>query len=151
MLSLLEVNGDLVMAVQINQTSKTPFVHLCSDNARFIMEGVILPEDAVDFFTPIASYISSYLRDPKPESEILCKLEYFNTSSSRMLFTLFKSFNDASHTTKTRVLWFYDEEDDALEEVADEFQEILPNIIFDKKPFNFDDLPKLRDLVAVEG
>lgn len=139
------------MAVQINQTAKTPFVHLCSENGQFIMEGVILPEDAVDFFTPITTYLAAYLREPKDVSEILCKLEYFNTSSSRMLFAMFKAFNDASHQTKTKVLWYFDEDDDALEEVADEFQEILPAIEFIKKPYEFDALPNLKDRVPVEG
>ncbi|CAG5080724.1 DUF1987 domain-containing protein [Parvicella tangerina] len=138
------------MAVQINQTDKTPFVHLCSENAQFIFDGIILPEDAVEFFSPITKYIGSYLENPPAESEIICKLEYFNTSASRMLFAMFKAFQDAQHLTKTKVTWYYDEDDDAMEEVAEEFQEILPDLNFVKTPKAFDDLPDLRKLVPVE-
>ncbi len=139
------------MAVQINQTEKTPFVHLSSDTAQFIFDGIILPEDAVEFFGPINTYIGSYLKQPAAESEIICKLEYFNTSASRMLFAMFKAFQDAHHQTKTRVVWYYDEDDDAMEEVAEEFQEILPEMEFVKTPMNFDDLPDLRKLVPIEN
>lgn len=139
------------MAVQINQTEKTPFVHLCSEHAQFTFDGIILPEDAVQFFSPINTYIGSYLKNPPPKSEILCKLEYFNTSASRMLFAMFKAFQDASHRTKTKVIWYYDEDDDAMEEVAEEFQEILPDLEFVKTPMAFDDLPDLRALVPIEG
>lgn len=139
------------MAVQINQTEKTPFVHLCSEHAQFIFDGIILPEDAVEFFAPINTYIGSYLKDPASKSEIICKLEYFNTSASRMLFAMFKAFQDVSHQTKTRVIWYYDEDDDAMEEVAEEFQEILPDLEFVKSPKAFDDLPDLRKLVPIES
>ncbi|MCB9187740.1 MAG: DUF1987 domain-containing protein [Flavobacteriales bacterium] len=139
------------MAVQINPTEKTPFVHLCSDQAQFIFDGIILPEDAVEFFGPINTYIGTYLKDPAPNSEIICKLEYFNTSASRMLFAMFKAFQDANHQTKTRVIWYYDEDDDAMEEVAEEFQEILPDLNFVKTPKAFEDLPNLRKLVPIES
>lgn len=139
------------MAVQINQTDKTPFVHLCSERAKFIFDGIILPEDAVDFFGPINTYIGSYLKNAHPNSEIVCKLDYFNTSASRMLFAMFKAFQDAHAQTKTTVVWYYDEDDDAMEEVAEEFQEILPDLNFVKSAKAFDDLPNLKDLVPVEG
>jgi hypothetical protein len=139
------------MAVQINQTEKTPFVHLCSEHAQFIFDGIILPEDAVHFFGPINTYIGSYLKNPPMSSEIICKLEYFNTSASRMLFAMFKAFQDAHHQTKTKVIWYYDEDDDAMEEVAEEFQDILPDLEFVKTPMSFDDLPDLRALVPVES
>lgn len=139
------------MAVQINQTDKTPFVHLCSENAQFIFDGIVLPEDAVEFFVPINKYIKSYLEAPAAESEIICKLEYFNTSASRMLFVMFKAFQDANSLTKTKVTWYFDEDDDAMEEVAEEFQEILPSLNFVKTPVSYENLPDLRSLVPVEG
>lgn len=67
-----------------------------------------------------------------------------------MLFAMFKAFQDAQHLTKTKVTWYYDEDDDAMEEVAEEFQEILPDLNFVKTPKAFDDLPDLRKLVPVE-
>lgn len=139
------------MAVQLNPTDKTPFVHLCSERSKFIFDGVILPEDAIEFFSPIISYVNTYLENPSPESQIICKLEYFNTASSRMLFAMFKAFQDTNHLTKTKVIWYYDEDDESMEEVAEEFQDILPNMEFVKTPMKFDELPNLAKDVLIEG
>jgi hypothetical protein len=53
-------------------------------------------------------------------------LAYFNSSSTKMLFSLFEILNNAVLSGNVVVLnWFYDEDDDTIlefgEEIADDF------------------------------
>jgi hypothetical protein len=135
------------MAVQINKTSKTPFVHLCADKGTFILEGVILPEDTFEFFKPISLYISEYLKAPMENSTVILKLDYFNTSASRMLYNILKSFNDAAHKTHTKIEFHYEDDDEDLSEVADEFAEMLSDLTLEKLPFELTNAPTFQDAI----
>ena len=132
---------------KINKTNKTPFVHLCADKGTFILEGVILPEDTYEFFKPITLYISEYLKEPLTNTKVILKLDYFNTSASRMLYNLLKSFNDASFKTQSIIEFHYEYDDEDLSEVCDEFAEMLSNITFEKFPFELTNAPTFQDVV----
>ena len=135
------------MAVQINKTSKTPYVHLCSEKGLFILEGVILPEDTFEFFKPINTYVAEYLREPLAETQLILKLDYFNTSASRMLYNLMKSFNDVHHRTKTTVDFHFEDDDEDLSEVCDEFMDMLGDLKFNKLPFELLNAPTFQKSV----
>lgn len=135
------------MAVQINKTNKTPYVHLCADKGVFLLEGVVLPEDTFAFFNPINLYITEYLKAPKSETKLILKLDYFNTAASRMLYNMLKSFNDAFHKTKTTVDFHYEEDDEDLSEVCDEFSEMLSDLEFKKIPFDLLETPTFEQLI----
>ena len=135
------------MAIQIDKTSKTPYVHLCSDRGVFLLEGVVLPEDTFAFFNPISLYISEYLNSPNPETKLILKLDYFNTAASRMLYNLLKSFNDASHKTKTIVDFHFEDDDEDLSEVCDEFKEMLTDLSFNKMPYDLLSAPTFEQLI----
>ncbi len=135
------------MAVQINKTPKTPYVHLCSEKGVFILEGVILPEDSYEFFEPIMSYIKIYLNEPSADSTVILKLDYFNTSASRMLYNMLKSFDEMASQTSTVVEFYFEDDDEDLSEVCDEFSEMLTHLTFDKKPYKFDESPSFKELI----
>lgn len=137
----------LRMAVQIDKTSKTPYVHLDSDAGIFLLEGVVLPEDTIAFFKPISLYITNYLESPIPATKLILKLDYFNTSASRMLYNLLKSFNDASHKTKTVIDFHFEDDDDDLSEVCDEFKEMFSDITFSKLPYDLLNAPTFEQLI----
>jgi hypothetical protein len=135
------------MAVQINKTNKTPYVHLSAETGVFLLEGVVLPEDTFAFFNPINMYITDYLKDPNSETKLILKLDYFNTAASRMLYNLLKSFNDAFHKTKTTVDFHYEDDDEDLSEVCDEFSEMLSDLNFNKRPYDLLDAPTFEQLI----
>lgn len=135
------------MAVQINKTSKTPYIHLCADTGVFLLEGVILPEDTFEFFNPINIYVADYLKSPNEKTRVILKLDYFNTAASRMLYNILKSFNDAFHKTVTEVDFHYEDDDEDLSEVCDEFSEMLTDLTFNKLPYDLLSAPTFEQLI----
>jgi hypothetical protein len=119
------------MALTINKTPRTPLIQLDGDQGIFLIEGILLPEDAPKFFEPVMNYCTDYLMGPVPTTVINLKLEYFNTASSRVLYSLLKKFDEAT-STSTQVKWYYEEDDEDLKDACDEFIVLLKNIAFEK-------------------
>ncbi len=123
------------MALQINKSPRTPLIQLEAEKGEFLIEGILLPEDATKFFEPVINYCIDYLNKPLPNSIINLKLEYFNTASSRVLYSMMKKFDESSDSTKTKVNWFYEDDDEDLRDACDEYIILLKNITFEKIPF----------------
>ena len=75
-------------------TADTPSVILDADRGIFEISQMSLPEDAVDFYTPILAWLKDYAKDPNPETVFNMKLEYFNTASSKQLIQILLLLQD---------------------------------------------------------
>jgi len=120
------------MAFELDMTEKTPTVLFDTEKGDFLFTGIMMPEDAVGFFEPLFSYIKIYFENPRPETRLEVNLEYFNTSSSRMLYQFMKEFAD-SHSEKNNVtiVWKYESDDEDMEEAGEEFRLLFDQIQFD--------------------
>jgi hypothetical protein len=123
------------MALQINKSFRTPLIQLEAEKGKFLIEGIIMPEDASKFFEPVINYCIDYLTNPLPHSIINLRLEYFNTASSRVLYSFMKKFHESADKTTTKVNWFYEDDDEDLRDACDEYIILLKNITFEKIPY----------------
>ena len=135
------------MAFQLDKTDKTPLVHINLDKGVFYMDGMILPEDALTFFKPILNYLNTYLESPHPETTVFLRLDYFNTAASRLLYNFLKILNDSTHKTKTKVEWYFEFDDEDLEEVGEELAEMLDDLDFKILPYQPESVPTFKDVI----
>jgi hypothetical protein len=119
----------------VEATDITPRVEFNKRTSIFKIEGKSLPEDVKLFYAPLIQWLETYLLDPNPETNLLIDLEYFNSSSSKMILILLNKIRDI-HKKGYAVLitWSYPPQDPEIEEAGEEFEELL-NI-----PFKF--IPK---------
>jgi len=92
------------------------------------MKGEAFPEDASKFYYPIVVALDQYLKTTdNQEIKFEFQLTYFNSASTKMLFTIFQLLNQSA-STKNRVLlnWYFDEEDDTIKEFGQEIAEDFP-------------------------
>jgi hypothetical protein len=109
---------------------KTPFISLKHDGV-FQIKGKSIPENSVEFYNPVFTWIDTYIKSPKPVTEITIHLEYFNTSSSKCLLDLFRRLEKLHNAgSKVSVNWLFEEEDEDMQEAGDDYQSIV------KLPFN---------------
>ncbi len=134
------------MAFELNMTEKTPEVFFDSEEGRFIFRGIIMPENAMEFFKPLFNYATSYLKEPLAETTVEIDLEYFNTSASRMLYQFMKSFADAANykTTQVTMKWMYEDDDPDMEEAGEEFKLLFEGVDFQLVKI---DRPKIYKIV----
>jgi len=80
-------------------------------------QGRSLPENAKEIFTPVFEWMNKYSENPAQTTDINFKLEYFNTTSSKMIFEVLKiaeSLIKDGH--KVNLNWHYEKEDPDLKD-----------------------------------
>jgi len=116
----------MLAKIEIEETRDTPFIIFDPENNHFTISGNSLPEDATRFFTPVFEWVEEYIQNPNNSTHINCELEYFNSSSAKMLYELFFQFQELSKKGfEVKVLWHYEPGDKLIEEKGSEFQTVL--------------------------
>lgn len=117
-------------AIKIKPTRTTPAVLLDPSRGVLKMVGRSTPENSIDFYYPINSMLKDNVTSRKFEVRI--KLEYFNTSSSKCLYDLFKSIKALGiKGIQVYVHWYYQPEDEDMLEVGEDYSDMLD------MPFSF--------------
>ncbi|MDN0081143.1 DUF1987 domain-containing protein [Crenobacter sp. SG2305] len=114
--------------VYLAATSATPEVDFRFDSHRMSLKGESYPENAQAFYGPLLDAVGSYLAACRGANiQIDVQLAYFNSSSTKLLMSLFEQFNQAALAGNHVVVnWFHDEEDDTILEFGEEIAEDYP-------------------------
>lgn len=108
--------------LKISKTVDTPTVILDKTNNKFLFQGRCIPEDAVEFFKPILDWFKNYAMEPNIDTPVEFKLEYFNTSSSKLILDIMLRLKNIKGA---RVMWYYSNDDDDMREAGEEYSELL--------------------------
>ena len=112
--------------INLEGTPKTPTVDFNGSNGVLLIKGRSIPENSIEFYKPLNDWIDSYATAPKPNTIVDIKLEYFNTSSSKCILDLFKQLEKLnSGSTEVKVNWYFEEDDEDMEEAGEEFSELV--------------------------
>lgn len=108
-------------SLYIEGTLKTPTIKSDSQEGIIEIKGRSHPENPIDFYKPLSNWVAEYVRDPRLKTTINIQLEHFNTSSSKRILDLLRSFELILMThNEVQVNWFYDDED--ILEAGETFQ-----------------------------
>jgi hypothetical protein len=103
----------------------SPEVDFRFDQHTLSIKGESYPENAAAFYGPVIARVQAWL-DGCVEAEITVNvsLAYFNSSSTKMLFTFFEALNNAAVAgNQVRLNWYHDEDDDTILEFGQELQD----------------------------
>lgn len=107
-------------------SAKTPTVNFDGDNGVLELKGRSIPENSIEFYKPLNDWIDAYAANPKPNTIVDVKLEYFNTSSSKCILDLFKQLEKLNAgNTEVKVNWYFEEDDEDMEEAGEDYQAII--------------------------
>lgn len=104
-------------------SENTPTINFDSASGNFDISGKSIPEDSMIFYTPVIAWLKEYVTKPAENTIFSFRLEYFNTSSSKILLEIFNILEDISDTLSLN--WYCEEDDEDLEESASDFDEVL--------------------------
>ena len=74
----------------IEGTAKTPYIELNPLTGDFVFSGRSIPENAAKVYEPILNWVTEYILNAKPTTNLKLNLDYFNTSSSLWLAKIFR-------------------------------------------------------------
>ncbi len=113
-------------------SERTPGVEFDFAANRFRLTGESYPEHVSEFFGPLVQQLHSHLKALEG-AEVLFSFEliYFNSSSAKVIIGLLELLDDvAAAGNSVTVQWCYEEEDEAMQEMGEEFGEDLENAAF---------------------
>lgn len=88
--------------------------------------GNCVPEDAINFFVPVKDWLPEFGKTEHPRITLVVALDYFNTSTSRILLNLFRYALVLKEGGKeVEVIWEYDSGDDDIKEAGEDYKMIL--------------------------
>jgi SiaC family regulatory phosphoprotein len=116
----------------IESTDRSPAVVFDFENHRLKISGESYPEDATAFYHPIFEALDTFLGKPNSGA---CRFDfeliYFNSSSAKAIMIIMEKLDEAAKNgVKIDVHWYYDEEDDTMQELGEEFGEDLIHATF---------------------
>lgn len=107
--------------LSIEGTSTSPTV-LFTTEGKLIMEGKIIPDNALPFFDVLINWIS----DLSISSIVFdINIEYMNTSASMQMFKMLRKLEENCEIKELLVNWHYEEDDEDHYETGQIFEEKL--------------------------
>jgi hypothetical protein len=118
--------------LNIEATSRTPAVVFDFANHRMKIAGESYPEDVTEFYRPVFDALDAYLgKLGKGSCRFDFELIYLNSSSAKAVMMLMDKLDAAAKKgAAVEVYWFYDHEDDTMQELGEEFGEDLETAKF---------------------
>ena len=121
--------------LEIAGTDRSPMISFGFTNHHLKISGESYPEDVTAFYKPVFEALDAYLDDLGDGAcQFDFELIYFNSSSAKAIMMLMEKLDEAAEAGATvEVNWYYDEEDDVMEELGEEFGEDLEHATFHLK------------------
>ena len=108
----------------IAATATSPEVNFRFDQNLLSLSGESYPENAAAFYTPVIEKLRTYLAscaDTVVTANVT--LTYFNSSSTKVLFSIFDALDQAALSgNSVLVNWYRDEEEETILEFCEELQ-----------------------------
>ncbi len=110
----------------LEKTEDTPEINFEPDKNNFSITGRSLPENAMEFYSPVLNWLKKYL-DAKPHKQIpfVFKLEYFNTASSKQIIKILLLIEQYKSKINPSIKWYYNKIDEDMKSVGLRYQKLL--------------------------
>ncbi|CAB3746034.1 DUF1987 domain-containing protein [Paraburkholderia humisilvae] len=120
----------------INATTTSPEVNFRFDQNLLSLSGESYPENAAAFYTPVIEKLRAYLAScANTVVTVNVTLTYFNSSSTKILFSIFDALDRAASAgNSVLVNWYRDKEDETILEFGEELQTDFSAIKFTDCP-----------------
>lgn len=109
--------------IDVEHGDMYPDIILDKENGIFEINGISIPENAREFYTPVLDFLEEYNRDPNEVTHFVFNFRYFNISSSKMiLYIIYKLRELHNSGKKVLITWCYD--DDDILEAGNDFEQM---------------------------
>jgi len=108
-------------------TPKSPRIDFNAQTGVLLISGRSIPENAREFYRPLIEWVERYATQSNAKTHFDICLEYFNTSSSKALFDLFKTAESMHLSGRSTVLvkWKYENDDWEMRDAGLEYSRII--------------------------
>ncbi len=114
-------------SVNIQGDKKNPTIQFDVDRGYLNIEGRSNLENPARYYRPVIDALEEYFDHPQPETRARFAMEYFNSSSSKMIMKTFRLLEKLQVDGKSnvKVEWCYDEGDGSMLEAGEDYMSML--------------------------
>jgi len=104
----------------------TPLINFDPDEGVLEMKGRSSPENSIMFYQKTIHNLGLFAENGHGDFTANFAFEYFNTSSSKCLFDVFKKLVKIRDSGKELVInWFFEEDDEDMMEAGEDYSDLL--------------------------
>ncbi len=109
-----------------DKREQTPLVHF-KTTGELRIEGTSYPEDPMKFYDQVIEWVKNLKKEKLPKIELLVRLDYFNTSTSKLVLYIFKLLENIylSDKNDVRIIWYYHKNDEDMFESGNDYSSLL--------------------------
>lgn len=108
-------------------SASTPEVKLDLEKGYLKLSGRSNCENPLQFYGLLFDHLERVLLRKTSNIYVGIALEYFNTSSAKCLYELFRRLNsNAVHGISTTVIWYYEKDDEDMLESGKDYEDRVP-------------------------
>lgn len=112
--------------MHIQKTEHTPEVILNEEEGLMQFYGESCPENVKTFYDPVLDWLENYLQSPAGSTKVVFRLEYFDTSSSKIIYDILAQLKGLQEEGKdVLVEWHYQTEDEDMKDAGQKYDELL--------------------------
>ena len=112
--------------IQILGDKKQPSIFFDHINGILEIKGRSIVENTVEFYIPLLRWMDEYIASDPVSTTVNFHFEYLNTSSQKFVLEIFKKIEKLmSKSPNVTVNWYFDEDDEDMEECGEDFQEVV--------------------------
>jgi len=117
------------------RTKTTPYILIDEDQRYMKFEGESYFEDVAGFFKDINDWFKEYFLSDFSEFTFDCALEYFNSSTTKQIYNIFRLMDANAPGRNITVNWIVAHKDDSMliecgEDYRDDMENLTFNIVF---------------------
>ncbi len=111
----------------IEPSLTTPEIRFDLEKGHFSIKGSSYPENSLKFYQPVVQYLNELVQnhpvDPSKTFILDVELQYFNTSTAKVLLDIFRYFEQLYEKGQpVKVRWLYLEDDTEMEDAGLDYQ-----------------------------
>ena len=111
---------------EIKAKEDAPYVFMDAEEGFIEIKGKSFPPDVAKFYEPLLNWLEAYKKVGKKNIDINLMMDYFNTSSSKMLLDILYKLEDIDQTgKKVTVNWYYPEDDEEILDLGEEYEGLV--------------------------
>lgn len=111
----------------LEKTKNTPEIYFDEESGTLKLTGRSIPENADSFYKSLIAEVENYKKNPAELLTIIFDLEYFNTSSAKMILFLLRSVKEVN----SEIIWIFEKDDEDMREAGEDYKAILPEVPFE--------------------
>ncbi|MCL2605646.1 MAG: DUF1987 domain-containing protein [Defluviitaleaceae bacterium] len=113
------------------KTKTSPYILIDEERGYMRFEGESYLEDIIQFFKEIDEWLAGYLASDFTDLTFDCAMEYFNSSTTKLLYNILRAMDSRAPGRNVTVNWYVvNEDDDMMIECGEDFMEEMEHLTF---------------------